>query len=257
MHLLLRAKIARFIRPDSWWLMTHDSWLMTDGWVMSDNQCTCRLWVMEKFEIHHQTGGICTIMCNLPTPHPNLDRGTRYRPRHHRGQPPPASSGGKSLRGGGAVQWSMHTRSKCGSMRRGATPRQSPYPPCGRHLWRLAQVGPGHNHQVGEAAGQKPGEGRGRGGATPAPEAGRPHHQRQRHDDGKPAPNICSPWNWRRWRLICLNCNSSCYRLLPVNIYMEHASIYSSLFPHDKVHYIPRLLLFSEIAWLITHVKLK
>ena len=58
---------------------------------------------------------------------------------------------------------------------------------------RLAQGGLGHNHQAGEAAGQEPGEGRGRGGATHAPEAGRPHCQGQCHDDGKQAPYICSP----------------------------------------------------------------
>ena len=47
---------------------------------------------------------------------------------------------------------------------------------------------PANNHQVREAAGQEPGEGGGRGGATPAPEAGRPHRQGQlRYDDGKPA----------------------------------------------------------------------
>ena len=46
---------------------------------------------------------------------------------------------------------------------------------------------------VGADLGQEPGEVGGRGGATPAPKAGRPHRQRQRHDDGKQAPYICSP----------------------------------------------------------------
>ena len=57
----------------------------------------------------------------------------------------------------------------------------------------MAQGGPGHNHHVGKAAGQEAREGQGRGGATLAPEAGRPHSQGQRHDDGKPAPQICFP----------------------------------------------------------------
>ena len=41
--------------------------------------------------------------------------------------------------------------------------------------------------------GEEPWQGRGRGGASPLPETGRPHRQGQRGHDGKPSPNLRPP----------------------------------------------------------------
>ena len=49
------------------------------------------------------------------------------------------------------------------------------------------------HYQVGEAVGEEPWQGRGRGGASPSPETGRPHRQGQRGNDGKPTPYLRPP----------------------------------------------------------------